>query len=41
MITNGGILEFMMSIQPYQCILFDGGIRNNITNNLFALGTEI
>ena len=36
----GGILEFKVSIRFYWNILFDAGVKNNVTSNVF-LGTEI
>ena len=32
---------FVVSVPPYQSVLFDADIKNDITSNVFALGTDI
>ena len=41
MITNGWILEFKVSIQPYGSVHFYAGIKNILKSIMFALSTEI
>ena len=40
-ITNRWILKIKVSVWLYWSVLFYAGIKNNITSNVFALGTEI